>query len=148
MTELTRVTADDLKSLALGAGILGTGGGTHPYLELLNIEKLYRDGHQVSLLSPDALADDDLVAEVGFMGAPLVTKERLPDPEQVLKAYRMMQRHAGCSFRALSALSLVQHTLARRISQPLHLISVAPEISASPRLRVPCLHAEDGARRR
>ena len=74
MTELTRVTADDLKSLALGAGILGTGGGTHPYLELLNIEKLYRDGHQVSLLSPDALADDDVVAEVGFMGAPLVTK--------------------------------------------------------------------------
>jgi uncharacterized protein len=101
MTELTRVTADDLKSLALGAGILGTGGGTHPYLELLNIEKLYRDGHQVSLLSPDALADDDVVAEVGFMGAPLVTKERLPDPEQVLKAYRMMQRHAGCSFRAV-----------------------------------------------
>jgi DUF917 family protein len=101
VTVLTPVTGDDLKSLALGAGILGTGGGTHPYLELLNIEKLYRDGHQVSLLAPDALADEDLVAEVGFMGAPLVTKERLPDPEQILKAYRMMQRHASCSFRAV-----------------------------------------------
>jgi DUF917 family protein len=98
---MTPITADDLNSLALGAGILGTGGGTHPYLELLNIEKLYRDGQSVALLPPDALADDDLVAEVGFMGAPLVTKERLPDPAQVLKAFRTMQKFAGCSFRAV-----------------------------------------------
>lgn len=101
MSGLTPISADDLKSLALGAGILGTGGGTHPYLELLNIEKLYREGKQVSLLSPESLAEDDLVAEVGFMGAPLVTKERLPDPEQVLRPFRTMQRYAGCTFRAV-----------------------------------------------
>ena len=41
----TNFTPDDLKSLALGVGILGTGGGTHPYLELLNIEKLYQQGY-------------------------------------------------------------------------------------------------------
>ncbi|HXV23070.1 MAG TPA: DUF917 domain-containing protein [Alphaproteobacteria bacterium] len=101
MSGLAPVTEEDLKSLALGAGILGTGGGTHPYLELLNIEKLYLQGRRVSLLSPDALGDDELVAEVGFMGAPLVTKERLPDPEQILKAYRMMERYARCTFRAV-----------------------------------------------
>src|SRR5687768_14225081 len=95
------ITTDDLKSLALGAGILGTGGGTHPYLELLNLEKLFRQGRTVSLLSPDALADDDFVAEVGFMGAPLVTKERLPDPEQMLKAFHTMEKFTGRSFTAV-----------------------------------------------
>lgn len=101
MSALTSITVNELKSLALGAGILGTGGGTHPYLELLNVEKLYREGRRVALLAPNALADDDLVAEVGFMGAPLVTKERLPDPEQILKPLRLMQRFTGCVFRAV-----------------------------------------------
>src|SRR5215813_9450438 len=90
MTAQREITAEDLKSLAIGAGILGTGGGTHPYLELLNIEALYRKGYRVQLLNPGNLTDDDLVAEVGFMGAPLVTKERLPDPAHMCKAFRLM----------------------------------------------------------
>jgi hypothetical protein len=101
MTDLREISADDLKSLAVGAGILGTGGGTHPYLELLNIEALYRGGRRVQLLDPDDLVDGDLVAEVGFMGAPLVTKERLPDPEHVCKPVRLMAAHSGQSFKAV-----------------------------------------------
>ena len=97
------ITADELKSLAIGTGILGTGGGTHPYLELLNIEKLYRAGYRVSLIEPEDLADDAVVAELGFMGAPLVTKERLPDPAHICKAVRMMEDHAGCRFEAVMA---------------------------------------------
>ncbi len=97
------ITADELKSLAIGTGILGTGGGTHPYLELLNIEKLYREGYRVSLIKPTDLADDAVVAELGFMGAPLVTKERLPDPAHICKAVRMMEDHAGCRFEAVMA---------------------------------------------
>jgi uncharacterized protein len=102
-TTLVSVSADDLRSLAIGTGILGTGGGTHPYFELLNIEKLYREGRRVSLISPDDLADDDLVAELGFMGAPLVTKERLPDPRHTLKPVEMMRQATGADFRAVMA---------------------------------------------
>ena len=97
------VTAGDLRSLAIGTGILGTGGGTHPYLELLNIEKLYREGAEVSLVSPDDLADDDHVAELGLMGAPLVTKERLPDPAHTLRPVQMMEHHTGVEFQAVMA---------------------------------------------
>ena len=101
---LARVLAgDELKSLAIGTGILGTGGGTHPYLELLNIEKLYREGYRVSLVDALDLADDAVVAELGFMGAPLVTKERLPDPTHVMKAVRMMEDYACCRFEAVMA---------------------------------------------
>ena len=78
--ETREITADEVESLATGAGVLGTGGGTHPYVELLNVRKLYRDGNPARLVDPKALADDANVAVVGLMGTPLVTKERLPDP--------------------------------------------------------------------
>lgn len=103
MDEGRVVSADDLRSLAIGTGILGTGGGTHPYLELLNIEKLYRDGAKISLIAPADLADDEHVAELGLMGAPLVTKERLPDPAHSLRPVTMMARHTGVQFRAVMA---------------------------------------------
>ena len=103
MAATTPVTADDLRSLAIGTGILGTGGGTHPYFELLNIEKLYRQGCSVSLIAPGDLDDDDLVAELGFMGAPLITKERLPDPHHTIRPVEMMRQATGATFRAVMA---------------------------------------------
>jgi DUF917 family protein len=98
---LRSLSIDDIDSLAIGAGILGTGGSAHPYLELLNIRKLYGEGKRVSLLDPMELADDDLVGEVGFMGAPLITKERLPDPVQIRRAFDAMQRYTGQQFCAV-----------------------------------------------
>ena len=80
---------------------LGTGGGTHPYLELLNIEKLYNAGRSVRLIDPLDLSDDDLVAELGYMGAPLVTKERLPDPEHICRPVRLMADLTGARFAAV-----------------------------------------------
>ncbi|HEX2887545.1 DUF917 family protein, partial [Vineibacter terrae] len=34
------ITLDDIESLAVGAWILGTGGGGNPYLSLLNMRQL------------------------------------------------------------------------------------------------------------
>ena len=56
------ITLDDIESLAVGAWILGTGGGGSPYLGLLNMRRLYAEGHRVTLMSPLDLADDDRVA--------------------------------------------------------------------------------------
>ncbi|HXV23071.1 MAG TPA: DUF917 domain-containing protein [Alphaproteobacteria bacterium] len=97
------VEFSELASLALGTGILGTGGGTHPYLELLNIEKLYQEGRSVRLIDPNDLGDEDLVAELGYMGAPLVTKERLPDPDHICRPVRLMAEHTGARFTAVMA---------------------------------------------
>ena len=38
---LTEITLEDIESLAVGAWILGTGGGGSPYLGLLNMRRLY-----------------------------------------------------------------------------------------------------------
>ena len=104
--KLRELTEDDLLDLATGAGVLGTGGGTHPYLELLNIQKLYREGARVTMIDPLDLADDGLVAVVGFMGAPLVTKERLPDPVHALRAVRLMETYAHVRFTAVMSIEV------------------------------------------
>ena len=50
------ITLDDIESLAVGAWILGTGGGGSPYLGLLNMRRLCAEGHRVELMSPFDLA--------------------------------------------------------------------------------------------
>ena len=76
MSEFRELQPDELEPLATGAWILGAGGGGSPYLGYLNMRKLYSDGHRVQIIQPEELADDDLVAVVSNMGAPLVGQER------------------------------------------------------------------------
>ena len=100
------VSLDEIESLAIGAWILGTGGGGSPYLALLNLRRLYREGAVVSLLDPDALGDDDLVAVVSNMGAPLVGQERLSDPRLVARAVTVMEEYLGRRFDAVMSLEI------------------------------------------
>ena len=100
------VSAAEIESLAIGAWILGTGGGGSPYLALLNMRKLYREGAVVSLLDPRDLADDDPVAVVSNMGAPLVGQERLTDPRTIARAVTMMEEYLGRRFRAVMSLEI------------------------------------------
>ena len=95
MSDLNEIAWDDLESLALGTGVLGTGGGGDSYMALLNAQKLYRQGKRFELIDPAALGDDDLVAEISYMGAPLVIKERLPDPVHCSRPVRAMERFAA-----------------------------------------------------
>src|SRR5436190_2192029 len=100
------VSAAEIESLAIGAWILGTGGGGSPYLALLNMRKLYREGAVVWLLDPRNLADDDPVAVVSNMGAPLVGQERLTDPRTIARAVTMMEEYIGRRFAAIMSLEI------------------------------------------
>jgi DUF917 family protein len=103
---LRPVSAAEIESLAVGAWILGTGGGGSPYYALLNLRRLYRAGTVVSLMDAGDLADDDLVAVVSNMGAPLVGQERLTDPAVAARAVRMMEEYLGRRFRAVMAVEI------------------------------------------
>jgi len=102
----TLITLDDIEALAVGAWILGTGGGGSPYLGLLNMRRLYAEGHRVELMSPLDLADDDRVAVVSNMGAPLVDQERLRDSRNVARSVEMQQEYSGVKFRAVMSLKI------------------------------------------
>lgn len=101
MSGTREITWDDLEALSLGTGVLATGGGGDAYMALLNTRKLYRQGHRFQLIDPADLGDDDMVAEIGFMGAPLVIKERLPDPAHCARPVRAMEGYMGGRFKAV-----------------------------------------------
>ncbi len=101
MASLREITWDDLEAMALGCGVLGTGGGGDSYITLLGCRKLYKQGHRFHLIHPDDLADDDMVAELGIMGAPLVGEERLTDPAQCARPARAMEQYMGKPFAAV-----------------------------------------------
>jgi uncharacterized protein len=102
----TPITLDDIECLAVGAWILGTGGGGSPYLGLLNMRRLYAEGHRVELMSPFDLADDDLVAVVSNMGAPLVGQERLADSRNIARAVQLQEEYSRRKFRAVMSLEI------------------------------------------
>lgn len=97
---------DEIEALAVGAWVLGTGGGGSPYLGLLNMRRLYAEGHRVSLMPPEDLADDDLVAVVSNMGAPLVGQERLTDSRNIARAVTLMEEYLGRPFRAIMSVEI------------------------------------------
>ena len=103
---LCEITLEDIESLAVGAWILGTGGGGSPYLGLLNMRRLYAEGHRVWLMPAAELADDDWVAAVSNMGAPLVGQERLTDSRTIARAVALMEEHTGYRFRGIMALEI------------------------------------------
>jgi DUF917 family protein len=100
------LTLDDIESLAVGAWVLGTGGGGNPYVPLLNMRALYKQGHRAHLIPASDLDDDDLVAGAGGMGAPLVGAERLGDPYTLVRAVRTMEAHIKRPFTALMSVEI------------------------------------------
>ena len=103
---MTELSADDIEALAVGAWILGTGGGGSPYHGLLNMRRLYREGLRVTLMDPITLADDDEVAVVSYMGAPLVTQERLVDSRLIARSVELMEGYLGRKFRGVMAIEI------------------------------------------
>ena len=103
---LRDLSIDDIESLALGAWILGTGGGGNPYLPLLNMRALYKAGHRVRLMDAADLDDDDWVGTVANMGAPLVGQERLIDSLTLARAVSVMESHIGKRFAALMSMEI------------------------------------------
>lgn len=97
---------DEIDPLAVGAWILGTGGGGSPYLAQLNLKKLYRDGRKCRLIDPLAFDDNDAVAVVSKMGAPLVGQERLVDPAHLARAMKLMEEYTGKPFRAVMSVEI------------------------------------------
>ena len=95
------LTENDLRALALGAALLGTGGGGNPYVGMLRTRELMRKGARVRILPLDALPDDIWVGEVGGIGAPVVGVEKIEQGEECYRAMRAVEATAGIKMGAV-----------------------------------------------
>ena len=95
-----RLTEDHLESIAVGAGILGTGGGGNPYVGMLRAREALRRYGSVHVLTPDELKEDARVVCVGGIGAPTVGIEKMRDV-QAYHALRALEDYVGEKATAL-----------------------------------------------
>jgi DUF917 family protein len=89
------IDRDDLERLAIGAGILGTGGGGNPYLGKLQARSLLEQGKTIEVVPACDVPDDALVTTVGSIGAPVVSNERPKQGEEFLVSLRALETHLG-----------------------------------------------------
>ena len=96
------VALHDTLPIAIGAGILGTGGGGSTYISRIRLEKELRQrGAAVPIISADDAPDDALVCAVGGMGAPTVSNEKLPAGNEIKTAVRALEDHLKQKIHAI-----------------------------------------------
>ena len=86
---------ENLEDLAIGAAVLGTGGGGDPYIGKLMAVQAIREYGLVQLIGVDELADDALVVPSAMMGAPTVMVEKIPSGEEIIQAFQSLQEYLG-----------------------------------------------------
>ena len=100
------LTEADLEPIAMGAAVLGTGGGGNPYLGWLRARLLSRQGTTIRVVDPDEVSDDAFVCAAGGMGAPVVTHEKLPRGDEETQAVRALENHLGRRFDVIAPLEM------------------------------------------
>ena len=113
-----------LEDIALGAGVLGAGGGGDPYIGKLLAREAIRANGSISVVELDEVDDDMLVIPTAMMGAPTVMVEKLPSGEEVVRAFERLQHHLGCHAACTMSIeigglnSVIPLCLAARLSLP------------------------------
>lgn len=94
------ITPADLDRIAIGAGILGAGGGGNPEQGRLKALRELELGRRLTVVGLGELPDDALVVPVGAMGAPTVGMEKLGRGDEAARTVRAMGEYLGVEIAA------------------------------------------------
>lgn len=85
-----------IDDIALGATVLGTGGGGDPYSGALMAKVAIANAEKpVELISLDEVKDDWMTVPSSMIGAPTVAIEKLNSQDQMLVAFEAMEQAVG-----------------------------------------------------
>ncbi len=119
------LTEKNIEDIALGAAVLGTGGGGDPYIGMLMARQAIRQYGPVELYSLDELSDDDLIVPTAMMGAPTVMLEKMPNGDDIVNAFNSVGKYLGKPVKATMTIeagglnSVVPIYVAARLRLPL-----------------------------
>ncbi|HYO29226.1 MAG TPA: DUF917 domain-containing protein [Thermomicrobiales bacterium] len=122
---MRHITPADLDAIALGAAVLGTGGGGDPYIGKLMAQGALRRFGDATLMEPAELDDDDLVVPTAMMGAPTVMLEKVPRGDELVRAFKALESYLGRTVRATMSAeagglnSMMPFAVAAELSVPL-----------------------------
>jgi DUF917 family protein len=115
----------NIEDIALGAAVLGTGGGGDPYIGMLMARQAIKDYGPVELYTLDELNDNDLIVPTAMMGAPTVMVEKMPNGDDIINAFHSVGKYIGKPIRATMSIeagglnSVVPIYVAARLRIPL-----------------------------
>lgn len=92
---LTRIQESDIDLIAIGAAVLGTGGGGDPFVGALQAKRAIREFGEIEVLSVENLPDGGLVAPVGMIGAPSVAVEKIQAAGELSVALNLVEETFG-----------------------------------------------------
>ena len=92
---LRTIGIQEIEDIAMGAALLGAGGGGDPYVGKLVAMDAVQACGPVTLLDPDEVADDALVIPIAMMGAPTVLGEKAIGGKEYQTLYDMVSQYFG-----------------------------------------------------
>ncbi|MBU6351548.1 MAG: DUF917 domain-containing protein [Chloroflexi bacterium] len=115
----------EIEDIALGAAVLGTGGGGDPYIGRLMAVQAIEDFGPVELVSLEEVDDDDWSVAIAMMGAPTVMVEKIPGGKEAEHAFRSIESFLGRPIRYLYSIeagginSTIPIALAAQLRMPM-----------------------------
>jgi uncharacterized protein len=97
----TMISAADLDDIAVGGAILGTGGGGDPYIGKLMAQRAIQKHGPVRMIGVEEVDDKALVVPCAMMGAPTVMVEKIPQGDEILVAFRKLEKFLGRKIGAI-----------------------------------------------
>lgn len=85
----------EIEDLAVGAAVMGAGGGGDPYIGKLMVLKEIQERGPIQLIDPSEVPDNALVIPTAIMGAPTIEVEKLPNGNEALKSLRALEKIRG-----------------------------------------------------
>ena len=117
--------ANNVEDIALGAAVLGAGGGGDPYIgKLLGMQTIEEHG-PIRLITLDEVDDDWMILPSAMMGAPTILVEKLAQGEEIVKAFQDLENHLGKKASATMSIeagglnSVTPFSVAGRLGLPL-----------------------------
>ncbi|MDD5806919.1 MAG: DUF917 domain-containing protein [Eggerthellales bacterium] len=81
----------EIEDIALGAALLGAGGGGDPYIGKLMALGAVKECGPVRLIDPDEVPDEQLCMPIAMMGAPTVLNEKAVNGSEYQEIIRMIE---------------------------------------------------------
>jgi uncharacterized protein len=119
----------ELEDLAVGAAVLGTGGGGNPYIGKLLAREAISTYGPIEIVSVDEIPDDAVTVFSAMMGAPTVMVEKIPQGDELIHAFEALREQLGRP---------ITHVVPAEVGG----INSTLPIAAAARLRLPLVDAD------
>ncbi|MBU8828274.1 MULTISPECIES: DUF917 domain-containing protein [Mycolicibacterium] len=98
---MLEIVEKDIGALALGATVLGAGGGGDPWVNTAILAQAIAEYGPIEVVDASQLPATDRVATIGLVGAPTAMLEQFPGPCEVKRSLDLLERVVGAKCAAV-----------------------------------------------